>query len=79
MKRSIFIGGDWNAVVGQWMKGYVADALGTFGHGERNARGQWLVDWAATQGLTIANTCFRKRFDQQWTTRVSTGGRLIFG
>jgi hypothetical protein len=67
MKRCIFNGGDWNAVVGQRMEGDVADALGTFGHGERNVRGQWLVDWATTHGLTIANTCFRKRFDQQWT------------
>ena len=40
LNRCIFIGGDWNAVVGQRMEGDVAATLGTFGHGERNARGQ---------------------------------------
>ena len=67
MKRIRFIGGYRNAVVGNRMEGDVAVTLDVFGYGERNARGRWLVNWATTQGLTIANTLFRKRFDQQWT------------
>ena len=67
LHRSIFIGGDWNAVVGMRHQGDDESFVGGHGIGVRNPRGQWLVDWATSHNISIANTSYRKHFQDQWT------------
>jgi len=59
--------GDFNAKVGSERDGKV---VGSFGLGERNDRGDKLVDWCASKGLFISNTWFethpRRRYT--WTS-----------
>jgi exonuclease III len=75
--RNLFIGGDWNAVAGDRQVGDVATVLGRFGIGTRNKRGQWMIDWATSQKMAIANTLFCKRWEFQWTHDNGTNKRQI--
>lgn len=60
--------GDWNAVVSPYHLGDDENIVGPYGGiGIRNGRGEWLVEWASSQRLTIADTLFEKHFDDQWT------------
>lgn len=44
-----------------------------YGYGERNSRGQRLVDFALEHKLTIINTCFKKKQKRRWTWRSPNG------
>ncbi|XP_072022386.1 craniofacial development protein 2-like [Amphiura filiformis] len=52
--------GDFNAKIGSYQPGEES-IMGKFGIGERNDRGDMLLEFAAQQGLVIANTYFKKR------------------
>ena len=60
-----YLVGDFNAKVGQ--KEYDERVVGKFGLGERNVRGQRLVDFAARSNMRIMNTFFKKPNGRKWT------------
>ena len=59
--------GDFNAKIGrkqQWEKG---KCTGGFGIGEKNERGERLINFAEEKRLFIANTFFEKKKNRYWT------------
>ena len=62
-KRSIVLGGDWNAEV----LASSSPAVGPHSNSQGNARGEWLANWACKEGLLIMNTRFCKRWGLIWT------------
>jgi exonuclease III len=68
VNRICILLGNWNAVVDPYHLGDDENIVGPYGGiGIRNGRGEWLVEWASSQRLTIADTLFEKHFDDQWT------------
>jgi len=63
--------GDFNAKVGRAREG--EDSMGHFGHGERNYRGERLVEFCELRGLRIINTFFKQRRGRMWTWRSPNG------
>ena len=68
-KRKLLAAGDFNAVVGRRRDDFGEDprVLGVHGVGERNARGNTMVQWATAEGLCLIRTQCRKQFAQLWT------------
>jgi endonuclease/exonuclease/phosphatase family metal-dependent hydrolase len=64
--------GDFNAKVGKCRKGEEL-ILGNFGVGERNKRGDTLLEFAAEQKFVIANTIFKKDQKRYWTWESPNG------
>ncbi|XP_072051533.1 uncharacterized protein [Amphiura filiformis] len=64
--------GDFNAKIGECQSGEEA-IMGKFGVGERNKRGDMLLEFAAQQGLIIANTYFKKHKNRYWTWESPNG------
>ena len=64
-KRIIVLAGDWNARIGQHIDGDGSRVMGKFGYGAWNARGQWLIDWALLNRLSIVNSKLQKRPERQ--------------
>ena len=60
-----FVIGDFNAKVGKQETG--EKAIGKFGLGVRNNRGQMLMEFAARKNLKIMNTFFQKKESRKWT------------
>ena len=67
---------DCNAVVGQEAEHDDPRIVGTFCVGARTQRGRLLVAWAHSMELTIMNTMFCKRFENQWTHKSKSGVTL---
>uniref|UniRef100_A0A131YWK0 Exo endo phos n=1 Tax=Rhipicephalus appendiculatus TaxID=34631 RepID=A0A131YWK0_RHIAP len=63
--------GDFNAKVGKKQAG--DHAVGEYGIGSRNARGELLVEFAERNNLRILNTFYRKRATRKWTWRSPNG------
>ena len=64
--------GDFNAKVGgQTNKSERATAC--FGLGQRNERGDTLVEWATSKNFKILNTQFQKKAGRRWTRRSPDG------
>ena len=64
--------GDFNAKVGgQTNKS--ERATGCFGLGQRNERGDTLVEWATSKNFKIMNTKFQKKAGRRWTWRSPDG------
>ncbi|XP_075722813.1 uncharacterized protein LOC119178011 [Rhipicephalus microplus] len=63
--------GDFNAKVGKKQAG--DQAVGDYGIGTRNARGELLVEFAERNNLRILNTFYRKRENRKWTWRSPNG------
>ena len=65
-KDIIIITGDWNAKIGSdntdWK--YV---MGRYGYGDRNERGERLLEFATVQNLYICNTRFQQKPNRKWT------------
>ena len=57
--------GDFNAKVGSGDE----ECLGKFGHGDRNERGEDLVNFATAHGYKIINTLFNKKKNRRCTWR----------
>ena len=77
LKRTVVVCGDWNAVVGGRVHGDDPRTVGLHGIGDRNSRGEWLAGWASSNEMCIANTMFRKQFDQQWIHKNADRNRQI--
>ena len=60
-----YVLGDYNAKVGKYTSGI--SAIGKFGIGDRNERGDSLVNFAETHSLKIANTFYKKKESRKWT------------
>jgi Reverse transcriptase (RNA-dependent DNA polymerase) len=68
--------GDMNAKVGQPQIDE-KDVMGQFGIGERNDRGEMLIDFARKRELFISNTQFKKRLSRRWTWHLGRGWNEI--
>ena len=65
--------GDFNAKIGrkqQWEKG---KCTGGFGIGEKNERGERLINFREEKRLFIANTFFEKNRNRYWTWESPNG------
>ena len=60
--------GDFNAKVGR-QTNTSERAAGCFGLGQRNERGDTLVEWATSTNFKIMNTPFQKKAGRRWTWR----------
>ena len=72
--RTTVMAGDWNASVGAAGPGDPTNAVGQYGFGNRNARGEWFLRWAMFQDISITNTFFHKDGDAHRT--YCKGNRL---
>lgn len=66
--------GDFNAIVGGHEEG--ERSTGRFGLGERNERGQDLVDFCESTDLRVSNTFFKERRGRKWTWKSPNGATL---
>ena len=64
--------GDLNAKVGKRKVGE-EKTMGSFGFGDRNRRGEMLIEFATEQKLVIANTHFKKGKKRYWTWESPNG------
>ncbi|XP_046856000.1 craniofacial development protein 2-like [Xenia sp. Carnegie-2017] len=64
--------GDFNAKIGRHQQSDGA-TTGMHGLGGRNERGEMMVQFAISNGLTIANTMFKKPAKRKWTWRSPNG------
>ena len=64
--------GDFNAKVGG-QTNTAERATECFGLGQRNERGDTLVEWATSKNLKIMNTQFQKKAGRRWTWRSPDG------
>nr|XP_016474804.1 PREDICTED: craniofacial development protein 2-like [Nicotiana tabacum] len=74
--EKLFIGGDFNGHIGASGRGYDDVHVG-FGFGDRNERGNSLLDFARAFDLVIANSSFPKREEHLVTFRNSMGKTQI--
>lgn len=72
-KRDIWIiTGDWNAKIGTDRSGYER-VMGTYGLGDRNKRGEKLLEFAMEHEIFICNTKFQQKKCRKWTWRSPDG------
>ena len=64
--------GDFNAKVGG-QTNTSERATGCFGLGQRNERGDTLVEWATSNNFKIMYTQFQKKAGRRWTWRSPDG------
>ena len=64
--------GDFNAKVGG-QTNTSERATGCFGMGQRNERGDTIVEWATSNNFKIMNTQFQKKAGRIWTWRSPDG------
>ncbi|GFS08192.1 endonuclease-reverse transcriptase [Elysia marginata] len=66
-RGNIIIMGDFNAKIGTKKKEEDLECIGCHGIGERNERGQRLLDFAAENKLYITNTFYQEPKSRYWT------------
>ena len=71
-KDTKVIMGDWNAKVGTDREGWET-VMGRFGYGERNERGERLLDFALQHNMYICNTKFQQKPCRKWTLLSPNG------
>ena len=64
--------GDWNAKVGNDNTGWNS-VMGRYGFGDRNDRGERLLEFATTHRRFICNTKFQHKADRKWTWETPDG------
>jgi hypothetical protein len=64
--------GDWNAKIGNDNTGWNS-VMGRYGFGDRNDRGERLLEFATTHRLFICNTGFQHKADRKWTWESPDG------
>ena len=65
-KDIIILTGDWNAKVGQDNTDWTS-VMGKYGYGDRNERGERLLEFATMHNLFICNTRFEQKPNRKWT------------
>ena len=68
----LIIGGDWNAKIGTDNTGWET-IMGKFGYGDRNERGERLMEFAMDNELVICNSKFQHKECHKWTWRSPDG------
>jgi hypothetical protein len=58
--------GDWNAKIGNENKDWKS-VMGRYGYGDRNERGERLLEFATVHNLYICNTRFQQKPGRKWT------------
>ncbi|CAG4944708.1 unnamed protein product [Colias eurytheme] len=64
--NNLIVMGDFNAKIGH-PKSEESLCMGRYGYGQRNQRGQQLIDYAIEHQLCIMNTFFKKKQNRKWT------------
>ena len=64
--------GDWNVKVGTDNVGW-EQVMGAHGYGERNDRGERLLEFVAKNELFITNTRFQQKDSRKWTWMAPDG------
>ena len=67
-----FLVGDWNAKIGTDRESY-EDMMGKYRIGNRNERGEMLLEFAKRKKLCVANTLFQGRPKKKWTWTSPNG------
>lgn len=70
--KDFILMGDFNAKIGQPRRDEHI-IMKQNGYGERNARGQILIDFALENKLSIVNTFYKKNLKRRWTWRSPSG------
>ena len=65
-KDIIILTGDWNAKIGQDNTDWTS-VMGKYGYGDRNERGERLLEFATLHNLFICNTRFEQKPNGKWT------------
>ncbi|CAF4657943.1 unnamed protein product [Rotaria sp. Silwood2] len=65
-KDLILMSGDWNTKVGKDNTGWNS-VMGRYDFGDRNDRGERLLEFATAHRLFICNTRFQHKADRKWT------------
>ena len=71
-KDMLIITGDWNAKVGNDNSGWES-VMGRYGYGQRNERGEQLLEFAKLHDLCICNTRFQQKSKRKWTWESPDG------
>lgn len=66
-KDNIIVMGDWNAVMGEGKDGR---EMGRYGLGQRNARGDRLVEFSRENCFLIMNTLFKEHKRRRYTWKM---------
>ncbi|CAH2086443.1 unnamed protein product [Euphydryas editha] len=64
--KTLIVIGDFNAKIG-YPKHEEHIIMGRYGYGQRNARGERLIQYAYENKLSVMNTYFKKRNSRKWT------------
>lgn len=67
----IIVMGDWNSKIGKGEK--IQGILGPYGIGERNERGETLLDFAKGNNMKMAASFYKKREERKWTWESPDG------
>ena len=73
-RLNVIVAGDFNGQVGRQDELDDRDILGPYGFGERNDRGQWILQWSSTNDLVFSNT----HFDDEDTDSLTYRSGAIF-
>ena len=65
-KDVIILTGDWNAKIGNDNTDWKS-AMGKYGYGDRNERGERLLEFATLHNFFISNTRFQQKSNRKWT------------
>ena len=65
-KDIIILTGDWNAKIGSNNTDWKS-VMGKYGYGDRNERGERLLEFATVHNLYICNTRFQHKPNRKWT------------
>ena len=65
-KDVIILTGDWNAKIGDDNRDWKS-AMGKYGYGDRNERGERLLEFATLHNFFICNTRFQQKSNRKWT------------
>ena len=64
--------GDWNSKVGRDNDGW-EHVMRRHGYGQRNERGEQLLEFASKNDLLITNTRFQQKDSRKWTWMAPDG------
>lgn len=71
-KDLMILTGDWNAKVGNDNTGW-EEVMGRYGYGDKNGRGERLLEFVTTHNLFICNTRFEQKPCRKWTWESPDG------